>query len=253
MPAWTWIAASTRGTSHLKTGTRRQDAYKCYSPKEAPRFLLSVVSDGAGSAELGGEGASLVCRVFSSAAQHHLAETDSLPEDESVYAWIDQVRDCITFAATKRGKIPRDFAATLIAVLTDGTETLIAQVGDGCAVLRDAVSEEWEVPLWPAHGEYASTTAFVTDDPIAQCRIHRRENAIAGLAMMTDGLERLALDFQSKKPFPGFLDAMSNPVIAASNPGKDSRLSARLKEYLEGDAICSRTDDDKTLVVAARK
>jgi hypothetical protein len=253
MQGWTWIAASTKGTSHLKTGTRRQDAYRCFSPKKAPKYLISVVSDGAGSADFGGEGASLVCRIFSLAAQHHLSNFDSLPDEESVLTWIDQIRDRINFAAAKREKLPRDFAATLIAVISDGTDTLIAQVGDGCAVLRARASQEWTIPLWPDHGEYASTTSFVTDDPFAKCRIHRSRCEIEGLAMMTDGLERLALDFQAKKPFPGFLDAMAKPIISAPNNGKDATLSTLLKNYLEGDAICSRTDDDKTLVVAARK
>jgi hypothetical protein len=253
MAGWSWIAASSRGTSHIKTGTRRQDAYRCYSPEKASRFLISVVSDGAGSADFGGEGASLVCRVFSLAAQHHLLDFDSVPDEESVLMWIDQTRDRISFAAHKRGKIPRDFAATLIAVISDGTDTLIAQVGDGCAVLRERASQEWTIPLWPDHGEYASTTSFVTDDPAAKCRIHRSRCEIAGFAMMTDGLERLALDFQAKRPFPGFLDAMAKPIFSAPRDGKDSTLSTLLKNYLEGEAICSRTDDDKTLVVAARK
>jgi hypothetical protein len=252
MGSWAWISATTTGTSHTKAGIRRQDAYRCYCPNNAAGYLVCVVSDGAGSASYGGEGAALVCRTFSTAAQAHLSENGTSPDDEVILGWLDQIRDRITFAALSRGKTPRDFAATMIAVLSNGHETLIVQVGDGCLALRFPDCADWEVPIWPDHGEYASTTSFVTDDPQVKCRIHRELRQVAAMAAMTDGLERLALDFKEQKPFSAFFEGISKPVLAAASPGKMYPLSSMLKEYLDGEAICSRTDDDKTLVVAAR-
>jgi hypothetical protein len=141
----------------------------------------------------------------------------------------------------------------MICVLSDGRRTLIAQVGDGCAVVKDAGVCEWRIPLWPDHGEYASTTTFVTDDPEAKCRIARDESELVAIAALTDGLERLALDFSSQRPSGGFFDGMAKPVAASTAQGKDAPLSVMLKQYLEGQAVCARTDDDKTLVVAARR
>lgn len=253
MPNWTWASATTKGTSHIRTGTRGQDAYRCYVPADTPEFLICVVSDGAGSADFGGEGASLVCRTISLAAQDHLRTRRELPTDEEVRAWVDRVRDRISYAARQRSKTPRDFAATMICVLSDGQRTLVAQVGDGCAVLKDVGAAEWRIPLWPDHGEYASTTTFVTDDPEANCRIARENSEIAAIATLTDGLERLALDFSSQRASEGFFDGMAKPVAASTAHGKDAPLSAMLKAYLEGDAVCSRTDDDKTLIVAVRR
>lgn len=253
MPHWTWASATTKGTSHIRTGTRRQDAYRCYVPADTPEFLICVVSDGAGSAEYGGEGASLVCRTIGLATRDHLRARRELPTDEEVRAWVDRVRDRISYAARQRAKAPRDFAATMICVLSDGRKTLIAQVGDGCAVLKDLDASEWRIPLWPDHGEYASTTTFVTDDPEARCRIVREDSEIAAIAALTDGLERLALDFAHQKPSGGFFDGMARPVASSTAQGKDAPLSAMLKQYLEGEAVCARTDDDKTLVIAARR
>jgi hypothetical protein len=250
---WTWASATTKGTSHIRTGTRRQDAFRCYVPADSPEFLICVVSDGAGSADYGGQGASLVCRTISLAAQKHLRTWRDLPTDEEVGAWVDRVRDRISYAARQRGKTPRDFAATMISVLSDGRRTLIAQVGDGCAALKAAGTAEWRIPLWPDHGEYASTTTFVTDDPEAKCRIVREDAEIFAFAALTDGLERLALDFSCERPSGGFFDGMAKPVSASSALGKDAPLSSMLKQYLEGEAVCSRTDDDKTLVIAARR
>jgi hypothetical protein len=183
----------------------------------------------------------------------HLRGGGALPNDEAVLQWVDRVRDRISFAARQRSSTPRDFAATMIAVLSDGDQTLVAQVGDGCAALKDAQSGDWRIPLWPDHGEYASTTTFVTDDPEAKCRIHREQSDVSIVAVLTDGLERLAIDFAAGLPFAGFFDGVSRPVIASTAQGRDRPLSMHLEEYLNGEAICSRTDDDKTLVVAARK
>jgi hypothetical protein len=182
-----------------------------------------------------------------------LSAHGDLPVDDEVRMWVDQIRDRIAVAASQRDKTPRDFAATMIAVLSDGSKTLIAQVGDGCAVVKDVAGEEWRVLLWPDHGEYASTTTFVTDDPEAKCRIVREDGAVSALAVLTDGLERLALDFSTQKAFGGFFDAVSNPVLTSAAIGKDGPLSDMLKQFLESEAVCARTDDDKTLVVAARR
>lgn len=250
---WTWASASTIGTSHIRTGTRRQDAYRCLVPAESPEFLVCVVSDGAGSATFGGEGASLVCRTLSQVAREHLRVTRMLPNDDEVRVWVDQVRDRIFLAAELRTCTPRDFAATMILVLSDGHQTLVAQIGDGCAVVRDTVTSDWRIPLWPDHGEYASTTTFITDEPEAKCRIFREQVDVSAIAALTDGLERIAIDFAGQKPFSGFFDGISKPVFISGAVGKDAPLSMQLEKYLDGDAICSRTDDDKTLVVAVRK
>lgn len=253
MASWTWASASIIGTSHFKSGIRRQDAHRCYVPENAPDFLVCVVSDGAGSANFGGEGASIVCRTFSIAAQAHLEATESLPNDEQVKMWVDSIRDRIFFAATQRSLTPRDFAATMIAVLSDSHRTLIAHVGDGCAAVKDAATGEWRIPIWPVQGEYASTTNFVTDAPEAKCTTWREETGISAIAVLSDGLERLAIDFAGKSPFAGFFDGMAKPVRASGVTGRDRILSERLAEYLDSDAVNSRTDDDKTLVVAARR
>jgi hypothetical protein len=41
----------------------------------------------------------------------------------------------------------------------------VIHVGDGACAVRLNNARSWLVPSWPAQGEYASTTYFVTDDP----------------------------------------------------------------------------------------
>ncbi|WP_376745797.1 protein phosphatase 2C domain-containing protein [Sinorhizobium psoraleae] len=45
------------------------------------------------------------------------------------------------------GPCPRDFAATLAAVLTGPENSIVVHVGDGAAVLKRSGSDAWEVAL----------------------------------------------------------------------------------------------------------
>lgn len=248
---WKWITAARKGTSHEKSGIRLQDALKCFSIEKKKRSIFfAVVSDGAGSASHGGEGASIVCRRFSQAARKHLIKESLLPNNSMIDAWVDQARDSIFFAASRRNLIPRDFAATLVCVISDGEQTLIAHIGDGCAVLKNSSTNEWIAPSWPEHGEYASTTFFITDEADLKLKITRLQQPITSIALFSDGLERLALDFSEHKPYAGFFDGISRPLIQSTLTGKDMALSSALKRYLNSEAINSRTDDDKSLILA---
>lgn len=55
---WRWAAASTIGTSHIRSGSRLQDAYAVSSIGD--EHIFAIVSDGAGSAKYGAYGAWLV-------------------------------------------------------------------------------------------------------------------------------------------------------------------------------------------------
>lgn len=247
---WTWAAARQRGTSHERTGTRLQDAYYCASIRAQPQFLVAVTSDGAGTAPFGGQGASIVCRTFSTRARAYLSEHKSFPADATIQAWLADARSMIGEAAAWRGVTPRDFAATLLFLVSDGASTLVAHVGDGAAVALEKDSAKWIALTWPETGEYASTTFFVTDVPSPSLRISRHDVSVSGLALFTDGLERLALQLAAREPFAPFLNSIIAPVAASPLLERDSALSAMLQAYLRSPAITARTDDDTTIVLA---
>lgn len=246
---WTWASATCRGTSHVKAGTRGQDASACIvaGPSNA---LLAVVSDGAGSASFGGQGAWMTCRTIVQAARRHLVSSSEMPSDDQCWLWLDEARDRIGQAADRRGATPRQFAATLVAVIASETESLILHVGDGAAVLH--VDGEWQAPSWPENGEYASTTFFVTDEPTPRLRITRTGGATA-VAVFTDGIERLALDFASQRAHQPFFDGIVRPIKQVDGLGRIGPLSASLARYLDSEAINQRTDDDKSLILACRR
>lgn len=250
MVAWTWAAASCRGTSHAAEGSRRQDAFACNALASKPSQLIGVICDGAGSATKGGQGASLAARCLSLRAREHFEAAKAPPDDELLVTWIDEAREVIYGAARKRKLAPREFASTLVFLLSNGGDTIIVHIGDGCAVAKDAENGSWQALTWPAHGEYASTTFFITDEQ-PRISIQRRTSPISALVAFTDGLERLALDFSARTPHAPFFEGVLAPVRQSQIVGRDARLSRQLARFLDSANVNARTDDDKTLLVAA--
>lgn len=250
MATWTWAAASRRGTSHERTDTKRQDAFRCVLSSDRQTFI-ALACDGAGSASHGGEGAIIASRALSQSAKAFVSAVGEMPTNDLLWEWIDQARDRIAAASTRLGLTPRDFATTVVMVISTGEATLTVHIGDGAAIGRSATSAVWESLSWPEHGEYASTTFFLTDDGEVRVRISRCDTPIDRLAIFTDGIERLALDFAAGEPHSPFFTAISEPIARSAVAGCDRPLSIKLGEYLASDAINQRTDDDKTLVLAS--
>lgn len=250
---WTWAAARCRGVSHERANVPVEDAFACLAPQVPGHPLVAVVSDGAGSAKHGGFGAALVCRAVSSYARQHFETTHSLPDAGQLQSWMEAARRQIIAVAERRHLLPRDFAATLVLVVSDGRESRVLHVGDGCAVVRDAASGTWSAISWPDHGEYASMTYFVTDDPPVRSRINDHPHEISALALFSDGLEQLVLDLRAGQPHGPFFDSIIAPVVGSSSTGKDRDLSRKLTRFLGSDEVNHRTEDDKTLILAVRR
>jgi hypothetical protein len=251
MADWTWARAKCRGVSHIKTEVRCQDALTCLAP--ALGSLVAVVCDGAGSAAFGGEGASLTCRTIAQKAADHLRTKNELPDDELLWSWTDEVREKLSHASANRNISRKSFAATLVAVLATPNSYVSLHIGDGGIVGRDLVSGRWQTVSWPEHGDYASTTYFITDEPDVRMRVTRQERNFDALAIFSDGIERLALSFSKTEPHGPFFDSMFRAVGASKAKGCDLDLSRKLASFLDSSQINARTDDDKSLILAVLK
>lgn len=210
---------------------------------------MAVACDGAGSASHGGEGASLSARFISSRALNFMGKSTRLPTVAQIEEWIDDLRDMIAQAARTRNLTSRDFATTLVAMVVTPSSACAIHIGDGAIVARMRGADAWSAISWPEHGEYASTTYFVTDDTEARLRTAVIEEPIAELVLLSDGLERLALDFSEALPHEAFFAPFTRAIDAA-RPGFQRELSRQLASYLASDLVNQRTDDDKSLIVA---
>ena len=242
---WRWAAASQIGTSHLRSGQPRQDAYSVRHLANGQ--LFAIVSDGAGSAEFGRQGAWILCRTLTTRFQVWFQENGELPADEEIKGWIDDFRDCISHVAEAREVRPRQFASTLSSITITPSGILALQVGDSALVgRRDGV---WESILWPENGEYASTTFFVTDPPEPRLNIVRETASFDAFALFSDGVGEVALEHVEQRPYTKFFEPMINPIVQSEEVGRLVQLSKALGNYLDRPEICERTDDDKTLIL----
>jgi len=247
MPDWTWAAASRRGTAHEANGEGRQDAYRVLA---VGRFVIAIACDGAGSTRHGRLGAVIAARMLSMRAAEWVDRHEAAPPPGTVEMWVAEARLAILVHADRRGCVMGEFASTLAMVISDGTSTISAHVGDGAIIGRRASSDSFTDLSWPESGQYASTTFFLTDEA-PRLRIGVMSGiAIDCLAIMTDGLERLALNFADRVVHPAFFRGIFAPFASIASCGRDRKLSKQLAVFLSSDTVNARTDDDKTLVLA---
>lgn len=253
-PSWGWAAAKATGTSHIRAGKGCDDFGACAVAHHAgANILVMAVSDGAGSAECASVGSRLTTTRFLRSAFKFLKSggKPAVVTEHVALEWLDDIRDRISTAARELDKSPRDFAATLVGCLVGPTTATFIHVGDGAAVFKLQDAEEWKIASWPTHGEYASTTYFVTDDPQPNVCVSNVEGIVRDVSLFSDGLERLVLDFSSQTAFAPFFDKVFysfNPVRS----GRNRDLSRQLRILLESRQVCEKTDDDKTIFLARR-
>lgn len=247
---WRWALASQIGTSHIRLGTRKQDALKAFTVdgEDGHEILCAMVSDGAGSAQYGGEGASLTCRILSQAVRQHFSKTNLMPSAEEVWSWIDAIRDRMQLAAENRGVVRKSFACTLVMLITRLDESIIVHIGDGAVVARNQTGE-WKALTWPENGEYASSTYFITDDPEPRMRFTVGGEIYTAYALFSDGIEDMALDHKAMIAHVPFFTSMMRPLDNLNREGKDQGLSSALADFLDSGRVCERTDDDKSIIL----
>lgn len=140
-----------------------------------------------------------------------------------------------------------DFATTLLLAVVTTQWVAVAQVGDGAAVIHDAAGVLQSLTV-PDHGEYLNETVFVTSSDYlerAQYATYRHDG-LRGVALLTDGLEMLALDLATNAAHAPFFAPLF--AFAAVPDATEEELTA----FLDSERVCARTDDDKTLVLAVR-
>jgi serine/threonine protein phosphatase PrpC len=245
-PGWRVAAARRRGEAHARRGERCQDAVALALVGPGGGTLLAAVADGAGSARRGGAGAALAARAAVAAAQAARGGGGRLTE-AGLGGWMRAARARLMAAAEARGVAARDCASTLLLLASDGRSTVVGHVGDGAAAAR--APADWTALSWPDAGEHAGETRFLTD-PDPAIRVARHATPVAAVALLTDGLERLVLDFAGRVPHAPFFDRMTAPLAALPAPGRDRALSAALAGWLGGAAVAARTDDDRALLLA---
>lgn len=251
---WKVIQASVTGTSHTESGLHCQD--ECFSKvvcaEDGSDYLVGLVSDGAGSAIKGGEGAELACVTAMSCIEAALGALKSNSLDESlVHQWIKEVQCAIKRTADAHSLTARDYACTFLGAVVGPAKAVFFQIGDGSIVAASGYA--CGVVFWPDSGPYANMTYFVSeDDALKHLHVVVTSAQIDEVALFTDGIQRLALSFEQRTPHLPFFEPMLSILRKQSTDDCDS-LDEQLARFLNSPQVNERTDDDKTLVLATRR
>lgn len=249
---WRILRASVVGTSHASIGLPCQDS--CFADlfpaKDGQEYMVCVVSDGAGSAARGGDGAELACTTAVASIAAALANSTGL-DASLAEEWVKDIRRAIYGTAELQGRIARDYACTLLGAVVGPEIGAFFQVGDGGIVATSG--EVQGVVFWPDNGVYANMTYFVTDeDALTHLQVAVAAAPFNEVAVFSDGIQRLALSFSEQVPHSPFFEPMLQAMRIRS-PLECEALDEQLCQFLGSSAINQRTDDDKTLVLATRR
>jgi hypothetical protein len=252
--SWRVIRAAVAGTSHLRDELPCQDccAVTSFALSDGQPVLAIIVADGAGSAQFAESGAQRACEVAQQCIGEWARTTlDSLPTPQLIIEWCDTVRNALEQWALTEGAPLREYACTLLLAVITTQGAGYGQIGDGGIVIDG--SSGLELVFWPETGEYANMTCFITDeDALERVRVLVRHAAPEEVAMFTDGIQRLALDFKNGSVHAPFFEPML-AVLRQRSPEECAALERQLAAFLDSPKVNARTDDDKTLVLATRR
>jgi hypothetical protein len=247
---WKYAAASVIGTSHQ--GSLEgvcQDSYG-FQYLDASSAFVGVVSDGAGSASHSQIGSRRTCDVVLKRIAE--ASPSSLFSKSLAADVLERVRLALYEDADALGLSLRDFACTLLVAVVAPGRAAFWQIGDGAICFREEGADKFRYAFWPEKGDYANVTFFATDmraqDHLEFDVMHTH---ILDLALFSDGLERLALDFVAAEAHSGFFNGLF-PHIRSLPEGYSAESCLQIEGFLGSERVNRRTDDDKTLILASR-
>lgn len=255
---WRYIAATQIGTSHQKIGTPCQDASQCeiISGADGAEYLIAIAADGAGSAKLSDIGSALACRSMLSALHGYLSYGGEWPISRAFFIeCIRGLQDRFAALAAESGETAREYACTLLLAVVGPGGTIFLQIGDGAIVYAGrGMPSKYAAAFWPQRGEYANQTIFVTSPNAIESIQHEfTDEEIDELAVFTDGIQNLVLDYKNETAHTPWFDRMFTPVRGLPNSGYSPALSEKLDALLASKEVNARTDDDKTLILASRR
>jgi len=250
---WQVIGAAVQGLSHQKQGLPCQDAleYRCL-PDSA---LLVALADGAGSATRSELGA----RAAVQAAMDSLASSLECSQPAECCDWVnlfwetfESARAALIQLAEERDEPLHAFATTLTCLAATPEQLIVGQLGDGAVVARGA-NGVLDTVTTLQRGEYANETYFLTQEQaLEQVAFQVINVPVQALAVMSDGLTRLALKRPTNQPHLPFFKPLFAFVESWVPSNDGAQASEKLAAFLASPRVCERTDDDKALVLALR-
>lgn len=258
--AWQVTAASQVGSSHHRKGEPCADNF---TVRQSGSTLILAIADGAGSALFGADGAKIASRNAVEVADSFLSQAIFPPQDHQdtlrqilvetlAKSLVEIDRLCVEREGGAGRQIHRtDFHATLLVAILFESSLIAGNIGDGWLIARDGEGRLWTVAP-PQRGEYCNETFFLTsEDSLQETVIEVIPAAnLDAIALMTDGTAWFAVDLEARRPSESLFAKLF--AFAADSSQPEGQKEIELAAFLSSEAVCRKTDDDKTLVLAVR-
>ncbi len=259
MNHWITANASITGSSHAKSGQPCQDASHVAVSQDG-KWLVAVLSDGAGSAARSKEGSDLTVNFFSNGMftlcdELNTRQPGSWINDFVIQKILDLRQKLRDIGGTDNLK---DFHCTLLAILLGERGGFAIHIGDG-AIFGGKVStvdhnKSWIQPdsffcSGPENGEYSNETFFLTDGSWIK---HLRITPLISLDWIflgSDGATALALENEIS-PRLEFLEPAAAQIFSAKEKARRDEILSQILNDPRADKISS---DDKSIIFAARE
>jgi len=236
---------------HRRHGEPCQDhAFATLIPTATEMVLVAACADGAGGSALSAAGSRLACEtIIQEIYQDVKAGLRPAEIDRSrVRQWYQAARKVLVTEARARRVPLHELACTLLTAVVGDAHAVFAQVGDGAMVTLE--KDVYQPVFWPQLEPHGHTTNFLVDPHLAERLDFRAlDTRVEELALFTDGLQHLALNFKTRQARQPFFGKLFLPLRQASE-GDD--LTLPLRALLNSASLNRRTNDDKTLVLGSR-
>ena len=244
------FGVSIPGSKRKKTHDESQDYFACQTEAN---WIVAIVSDGAGSARRGKDGAVLISESLCEALACRLAMNDGKPISDWIAALLE---DCISVVRKRCSDLGdlTDFHATLVGLVARESEASLFHIGDGAISAHRIVDNQIVTTGFslPENGEYSNQTYFFT---LASWKNHLRVQNLNSTSttfwLMTDGMHILATD----KPFePALRESTVVEFDILFKKHQEIGKTELLRSILTSPPAQRQSDgDDMTLVVVSRR
>lgn len=246
---WNVLAASVIGTSHANSGQPCQDY--CRHQKfvaNGRHYIALALSDGAGSASHSHLGSKIAVKTALRTIAE-IAKTDGNFDKNAALDILKKSKQKVVQIAERQNLPPRQLACTLLFAVITQEESIFVQLGDGGWV---ALAGSSLMPVtWPLRGEFANETFFLTsENHIENFQFEAVRFPLDAIAGFTDGIQPVALNYAARSAHKPFFEQLFKVLKVSQEPEK---LHTPLVDFLSVESLNERTDDDKTLILAARR
>lgn len=246
--SWKYFYSSVKGTSHIASNTLKQDSCEIC---EFNNYLVSAVADGAGSAKHSDLSSKFICKLFVRKSKQWLINNKLEDLTRAIISeWFIYFQKVINRAVLiYKLESSREFATTLLFAILGENSNIFVQIGDGIIAIGN--ENNMDCVFLPQNGEFINTTHFATETGAVNIFMYKATSEpVKYIAMHTDGIEQIALDFKAQKPFTPFFIPFFTVLEKVESSGYSENLSKQLDIFLQSERVNKKTDDDKTLLVA---